>query len=156
MKSLATKAITVLMLTAIVAIAAGALWVEFDSVTPYFKGKSSVLVDVPPGTKSIVIGKLLEDAGVVRSRYTFLVLHYIRRKQTLKAGTYSFEKPQTPKEVMRELISGEVAKQEITIPEGYNRFDIAALIEGAGFATREDFLKATGDTALIADIDPKA
>lgn len=156
MKSLVTKTFAVLALTAVTAVASEVLWVEFDAVRPYLGGKAPVLVDVPPGTRSIVIARLLEDSGVIRSRYTFLILHYIKRQRTLKAGTYSFEKPLTPKEIMRELISGEVAKQEITIPEGYNRFDIAALMESAGFATREDFLKAAAETSIIADLDPTA
>jgi peptidoglycan lytic transglycosylase G len=156
MKSLVAKTFAVLVLGSVAAVASCVLWVEFDAVTPFFGGKAPVLVDVPPGTRSITIARLLEDSGVIRNHYTFLFLHYINRKRTLKAGTYSFERPLTPKEIMRELISGEVAKQEITIPEGYNRFDIAALIEGAGFATRKDFLKATEETGMIADIDPAA
>ena len=156
MKSLAAKTFSVLVLAAVVAVASAALWIEFDAERPYFGGKAPVLVDIPPGTRSITISRMLENSGVIRSRYTFLILHYIKRQRTLKAGTYSFEKPLAPKEIVRELISGEVAKQEITIPEGYNRFDIAALVEAAGFATRDDFLKAAADTSLIADLDPNA
>lgn len=156
MKSLLAKTLAVIVLSAVVASASAALWVEFDAVKPFLAGKAPVLVDIPPGTRSAVIARLLEDSGVIRSRYTFLILHYIKRQRTLKAGTYSFEKPLTPKEVMREIISGEVAKQEVTIPEGYNRFDIAALMEATGFSTKEDFLKAAADTSLIADLDPVA
>ena len=156
MRSPFSKPFAVFALACITAVALVAVGVEVDSARPFLGPRAPVLVDIPPRTSSITIAGLLEDAGAIRSRYTFLILHYIHRKETIKAGTYSFDKPLTPQQVLRELISGDVAKQEITIPEGFNRFDIAALIESAGFATREDFLKATADPGMIKDLDPLA
>jgi UPF0755 protein len=43
----------------------------------------------------------------------------------------------------------------LTVPEGYNIFDIAAAVEKAGLGTSERFLAAErSDTALIADLSP--
>ena len=45
----------------------------------------------------------------------------------------------------------------MTIPEGYNLFDIATAVEAAQLATRDDFLTAAHkDTALVIDLDPAA
>jgi UPF0755 protein len=45
----------------------------------------------------------------------------------------------------------------VTVPEGYNLFDISAAVEAAQLATHESFLTAAHkDTSLIADLDPTA
>jgi UPF0755 protein len=45
----------------------------------------------------------------------------------------------------------------LTIPEGYNIFDIALAAESAGLGSRAAFLAAArGQTALISDLSPKA
>ncbi len=146
------KAFAFLMLAAVL----GAVWIWTDAHQPYLRAQPPVDVDIAPGTNSRRIAQQLEEAGVIRHHETFLVLHYLRKKQTLKAGFYSFDHPLAPKDVLRELISGEMARQELTIPEGLNHFDIAALVEEAGLVKRDEFLKAAADSALIADLDPSA
>jgi UPF0755 protein len=55
------------------------------------------------------------------------------------------------------LRRGDVYYRVVTVPEGYNLFDIATAVEAAQLATRDDFLTAAHkDTALIADLDPTA
>jgi UPF0755 protein len=45
----------------------------------------------------------------------------------------------------------------VTIPEGSNVFDIAAILERSGFTTREEFLDVVREQRhLIADLDPQA
>ncbi len=139
-----------------VVFAAGAVWFEADVNLPYLRSLTPVEMDIAPGTSSTRIARMLEDAGVIRNRRTFLVLHYLDHKRTLKAGFYIFDHAISPREVFRELVQGEVARQELTIPEGLNRFDIAALVEQAGLASRAEFLKASADTSIVADLDPSA
>jgi UPF0755 protein len=58
-------------------------------------------------------------------------------------------------EVYARLVQGDVYTQALTIPEGYNIFDIAAAVESAGFAKRDAFLAAERKhTELIADLLP--
>jgi peptidoglycan lytic transglycosylase G len=151
-----SRPVKVFALLLMVVALAGASWIGADANQRYLRSKAPVDLDIEPGTSSTRIAGLLEDTGVIRSRHTFLVLHYLRRKQTLKAGYYSFDHPISPREVFRVLVLGEVARQELTIPEGLNRFDIASLVAQGGIATREEFLKASSDTSIIADLDPSA
>src|SRR5262249_26518453 len=132
------------------------LWIRHDIETPYLRASGPVLVDVPTGTSTAHIAQILQDAGAIRDRRTFLALHYLQPKQTLKAGTYSFDKPASPRDIFRKLVLGEVSFETLTIPEGFNRFEIADLVQAGGFAERDEFLKATRDNSLIADIDPMA
>jgi len=55
------------------------------------------------------------------------------------------------------LARGDVYFHTVVVPEGYNIFDIAAAIEGAGLGKATDFVKvASGDTSLISDLAPQA
>jgi UPF0755 protein len=60
-------------------------------------------------------------------------------------------------EVYARLVQGDVYTQTLTIPEGYNIFDIAQAVESAGLGSRDAFLAAErADTSLIADLSPNA
>ena len=124
------------MLLLLLAIGAAAYMVY----SPY--GPSTdTFVDIPPGTRATAVATLLRKSGIIRSRYAFALLR-LTRNGTFKAGEYRFDHPAPPAEVYARLIQGDVYTQTLTIPEGYNIFDIAAAVESAGFAKRDDFLAA--------------
>jgi UPF0755 protein len=143
------KFLGILLLLVLLAAAAAAYVVY----TPY--GPSAeTFVDIPSGAGTAAISARLQRAGIVRSRYAFEFLS-LRKGGTLKAGEYRFDRPATPSEVYDRLVRGDVYTQAITIPEGFNIFDIAAAVEAAGFAKRDTFLAAERQhTELIADLLP--
>jgi UPF0755 protein len=78
-------------------------------------------------------------------------------RRTLKAGVYRFDHPAPLLDVYQRIRIGDVYTIALTIPEGYNMFDVAAAMEKAGLGSREIFLTAEQqDTGLIRDLDPKA
>jgi UPF0755 protein len=118
--------------------------------------QSETFVDIPPGTRTPGIAQALEDAGVIRSRRGFEVLRLIKGGK-LKAGEYRFDRPDTLLNVYARLIKGDVFTLTLTVPEGYNIYDIAQAAEDAKLGTREGFLEAAhSQTALIADFSPQA
>jgi len=145
-------------LLGVVLICAGAwiAWTQYDAHEPYLRATPGVLIEIAPNTRTAQIAQELQDNGIVRSARTFMVLHYLEPWQTLKAGSYSFDRPLSPHDVFRKLARGEVSYETLTVPEGFNRFQIADLVESGGFASRAEFLKATQENSLISDIDPMA
>jgi len=141
----------IFLLLAALAAGAGA-WLV---LTPYGPGKET-FVNIAPGSSATAIARKLQGAGIVRTRYAFdLVRAYYRG--TLQAGTYRFDQPVPVTEVYERIARGDVFTKTVTIPEGANIFDIAARVEQAGLVTQKDFLTAAvSQTALIADLDPKA
>lgn len=142
-----------LFLLLVAAIAAGAgAWLV---MTP-FGPETETFVKIAPGSSAVRIGRQLESAGVVRSRYAFdLVRWYMHG--TLEAGTYRFDHPAPVAEVYARISRGDVYTKALTIPEGANIFDIAARAQLAGLGTREEFLRAVRtQTSLVADFDPGA
>ena len=117
---------------------------------------AETFVEVVPGMGSRAIGALLAEHGIVRSRYAFDLWH-ILRGGTLKAGEYRFAQPATLAVVYNRLVRGDVFTQMVTIPEGFNLFDIAQAVQDAQLGSKESFLTAaTQDVTLIADLDPGA
>jgi UPF0755 protein len=140
-----------LTLLLLLLLAAGAA--AYLVYTPY--GPSAeTFVEIPPGTGATGVATLLRKNGIIRSRYAFALLR-LTRNGTFKAGEYRFDHPVPPGEIYARLVQGDVYTQTLTIPEGYNIFDIASAVESAGFAKREAFLAAERQhTELIADLLP--
>jgi UPF0755 protein len=127
----------------------------------------ALLIPVQPATQTFVmlrpgystrrIAAELKSAGVIRSEEAFVLWHYLRRRRSLKAGEYLFEKPANIIDIQKHLRRGDVYFHTVVVPEGFTMFDIARAIEAAGLGPAEDFLKvAQSDTALIADLAPGA
>ncbi len=115
-----------------------------------------VFVDLPVGTSSRAVADKLADAGVLRSRHAFLLLRAWKRG-TLKAGEYRFADPASADTVYSRLLKGDVFTVAVTIPEGFNLYDIAAAVESAGAGSAAAFLQAARrNTDLIAEWAPGA
>ena len=106
------------------------------------------------GTRAIAA--LLAEHGIIRSRYAFDLWHVVRGG-TLKAGEYQFAQAATLPAVYNRIVRGDVYTRTVTIPEGFNLFDIAQAIADAQLGSKESFLAAAGhNVVLIADLDPGA
>ncbi|MBI2678400.1 MAG: endolytic transglycosylase MltG [Candidatus Koribacter versatilis] len=108
-----------------------------------------------PGSPARKIARELKANGLIRSEWAFIALHAWKAK-TLKAGEYKFDHPANAIAVYDRIARGDIFAHTVTIPEGYNMFEVATLMEQAGLGPRADFLKVAKDTALIADLDPQA
>jgi UPF0755 protein len=151
------KSIVILLLLALLITGGAAAFVIF---TPYGP-TSETFVDVTPGSSTHAIAVQLARTGIIRTQYAFAAIRTYREFKdlagTLKAGEYRFDHPATPAEIYARLLRGDVYTKSLTIPEGYNIFDIAQAVEAAGFASRADFLAAErANTSLISDFDPHA
>ena len=136
----------------LLSVAGSAAWLV---LTPYGPERET-FVEVPPGTPAVRIGKLLEAAGVVRTRYAFDLVRSLKRG-TLRAGEYRFDHPVTVMDVYDRIARGDVFTVSVTVPEGANMFDVADRLEQAGFGTKQQFLdEVTRQTHLVADLDPHA
>ena len=117
---------------------------------------AETFVEVVPGMGCRTIAALLAGQGIIRSPYAFDLWHVLRGG-TLKAGEYRFAQPATLPEVYTRLVRGDVYTRTVTIPEGFNLFDIAQAVQDAQLGSKENFLTAAKqDVALIADLDPGA
>jgi UPF0755 protein len=123
---------------------------------PYRGFVDDTFVEIPPGTRTREVARLLAKAGVVRSQLDFLAVRALRPRAKLQAGEYLFRESASTWDVFRRLERGDVYFYEVTVPEGSNSFDISAAVERLGLMRRGDFLEATRDTSSIRDLAPEA
>ena len=130
-------------------------WIGYSLLIPAGPTQQT-FVEFRTGSSARHIATDLQNAGMIRSRIAFLVLHGYERK-TLKAGEYMFDHPATPIEIYNRIARGDTYARILSIPEGYNMFDIAAAVEHAGIGSQQDFLtQVRTQTALVRDLDARA
>lgn len=135
-------------------VAAG--WFTWTALLPVSPSQPTFVL-LRPGWTTRHIARELQHDGIIRSADAFLLLHYVRGLGSLKAGEYKFESPANALEVRRRILHGDVYVRTVQVPEGYNIYDIATVVEQAGLGTAADFITAAkGDLFLIKDLDPNA
>ncbi len=136
-------------------ILAAAIWLAWALYLPA-RTSGTQFVLLRPGFSSRHIAGDLQSAGVIHSARAFLLMHYVLGG-SLKAGEYKFDQPASARQIHDRLARGDIYAHSITIPEGYNLYDIAGVVQLAGLGSAQDFLNAAkGDVALIRDLDPNA
>ena len=141
---------------AIGALVLGAGFLFFRLASPYQGFHGVAFVDIPHGASTTTMATLLADAGVVRSRWDFLLARLTGRFRVLQAGEYRFDRPATAREVAGRIARGDIFYYELVVPEGKNMFEIAAAAEQLGIFPASRFLAAARDPGLIRDLDPNA
>jgi UPF0755 protein len=145
-----TAALTLLV------VCVGLVFIGYWYFTPYRGFGAETFVEIEHGMSSKQIAQMLEHQGVIRSRWAFLLLRTLNPGAPLQAGEYRFGSPQTPWQVFQEIRKGQTFYEELTIPEGSNMFDIAAILAKGDTVKADDFLKEAANPKLIKDIDPLA
>ena len=142
-----------IVLLVVLGVAGWFTWAALLPVSP----SQTTFVLLRPGWTTRHIARELQQDGIIHSANAFLVLHYVQGLGSLKAGEYKFENPANALEVRRRIMRGDVYARTVTVPEGYNIYDIAVVVEQAGLGSAADFVTAAkGDLFLIKDLDPSA
>lgn len=145
-----------LILVVFLLLLIGVGWAGYQCFQPYRAARQPVFIDIEHGSSSREIAAELERQRVVRADWIFLAVRALRPHATLQAGEYQFADGLTPWEVFEKIRRGDIYYQDLTVPEGSNIFDIAALVEGLGSIKADEFLRAAGDPELIRDLDSNA
>ena len=135
-----------------------ALWLRSAVSKPVEHEAADQIISIEPGTGTQAIVARLGEAGIVRHPTALKIyLKLTGRATALKAGDYKFASPISPLQAIDKIVRGEVYLERVTIPEGYNRFEIAeTLAAKTGKATAEEFLRIINDQTPIEKIAPEA
>ena len=106
-----------------------------------------VEVQIPNGTASSQVGQNLEALGLIRSTTAWKLLNkwksFRGEGSGVQAGSYVLSPSQNLGEIASAIWDGDVAQASFTIPEGWNREQMAARFEAEGLTTADEFLAAT-------------
>jgi len=142
----------------LLAVGVFGLWVRKTAIASVEHQSADHLITIDPRSGTQAVVARLAEAGIVRHPLELKI--YMRltgRGGNFKAGDYKFPSPISPLQALEKIRRGEVFLERVTIPEGFNRFDIAeTLATKTGKATAEEFLKLMEDQTPIERIAPGA
>jgi len=111
---------------------------------------SQTIVYIKPKTGVQEIADVLREAGVIQSRWMFLVLAYLQGSLTrLHAGEYEFARGMSLLEILRKLEAGRVITHQVTVPEGFTAADVARLLAGERLVDIERFKVLVADPGFV-------
>lgn len=115
-----------------------------------------VRFEIPKGATFKRVVALLHEAGIVSDPLVFeLYGRYREAGRAVKAGTYLVDLSMTPRQLLERLERGGLPAQvRITIPEGYNRWQIADLLSARGLVDRAAFLERVEKQQLEGRLFP--
>jgi UPF0755 protein len=132
------------------AIVAGVLLLGFGKLTGPER-PTAVEIDWPAGASPEQAASILAEAGLVESEATMaMFLRASGGTESFVPGPHLLPSAATPWELRRMLArSPDRPQARVTIPEGFNRFDIAARLEKLHIVGRRAFLAASADPIVL-------
>jgi UPF0755 protein len=148
------KAISLSVLILVVAVAAGALFFGFQLLKKSVSDdKTEVIFEVTPGGNVTQIANELQKENLIRNAPIFLAYaRFTHQSSKIKVGEYSLNRAMTPDEILGVLVSGKSITRNLTVAEGLNLFDVGAVLEKAGFGTRQEFFALVHDKEFIKSL----
>jgi UPF0755 protein len=121
-----------------------------------FAGEAPQTLLVETGQSAESIGRRLQAFGMLRDPLVFRALVFVRGDGArLRAGEYSLDGTLSLDDIVDKLVRGEVARHDVTFPEGKTIQEMAELALARGLDA-EAFRKAASDPSPIRDLDPLA
>jgi UPF0755 protein len=153
--------VTTIVVGLVVAVVGSAIAAALWSVELPYKGfQAPTFVKFDRGAGTPAMGRALQQAGVIRYSWQFLLARAMSPSVTLQAGEYSFTAPATVRGILKRIAVGDVYYYDFNVPEGSNMFDIARLLDNSsnnqGAIRGDDFLRVAANPASIRDLDPNA
>ncbi|HEX4946801.1 MAG TPA: endolytic transglycosylase MltG [Blastocatellia bacterium] len=148
----------------VVLLAIGGFWINNEIKKPFAHKATEKIITIPPkSSTSAILAKLQQEGVINNATAVSWWLRTLGRGKVLKTGDYQFDSPISPLQVIDKLVRADVATRKITIPEGYNQWEIAEKLAAPlpgmkepAPASKEELLPLFKNTRLIADLDPKA
>jgi UPF0755 protein len=114
----------------------------------------AVVVEVPAYAGVYEIGRRLEEAGVVRSRFAFVAIALLQgSERRLRAGEYEVPKGAATPDVVALLESGRVRQHAILLREGGTVQELARTLEIGRLARADEVLRVAASQAFLRSLD---
>jgi UPF0755 protein len=116
-----------------------------------------ISISIERGSSFGAVAQRLQSAGVVSNVIGFKLLARLRGDAAaIQAGDYHFADSATPGQILDRLVTGDVERLQLTIPEGFSIKEISDRLLHSDFQDATAFLPLTGNVALIRSLNIKA
>lgn len=132
MKKIAFAMVLLIVLGA--AVLASVVMVQVrGAAVPEGEQASTVRLLIERGTGFSTVVRQLHNAGLVKHPWALKVYAKLaRHDRKIQWGTYEFRTSDRPVDILDALVSGDILRVRVTIPEGLTQWEIAAAFETAG------------------------
>ena len=114
---------------------------------------NDLIVTISPGQSFKSTTEVLFAKGVLKSPLRFgLIARLKGYDKKLQAGEYLISGSMSPLLILNKLVKGEVLLHKVTIPEGFNIYQVGDLIAKSGFAEKAEFLKVATDAQFAREL----
>ena len=140
----------------LVLFAVGIAYYGHSRANSAFKGypEQERFFKIDRGETGYMIGRGLEDAGIIEDQTLFLIALRIRGEtERLQTGEYRFSRPLSTLEVARRLVQGDIYTFAVTIPEGLTVQETAEHVAASGLSNKTDLENSFRNTELSKDIE---
>lgn len=121
--------------------------------TPASIEAATKIVYIHPGMSLRDATKVLMKEGLLHDTNKFILWAYLTGVAPhIKAGEYQFDTTMSPHEILNRLVEGATIIHKVTVPEGYNLFQIAKLLSQNGLAEEEKFIERALDPQFTASL----
>ncbi len=114
-------------------------------------GTGRILVEIPPGMPASRIARMLEDRGLIRNAWFFVVLASLSEDE-LKAGAYELDGRWPAHRILRKLRRGRPYTVKVTIPEGLTLKQIAGILQRRVRVDSAAFVALATDSAFARSL----
>jgi UPF0755 protein len=140
--------LVVLFLIIILGIAAGVAYKTF--LTPTGDVKEPIVIEIKKGDTLMKTASTLEDMGAIKDGRIFIAAaKIIGVERTIRTGEYEITPEMSPKDILFLILKGSVVEYRVTVPEGYNIYQIAEHLESLGFVDGSAFLGLARDGEFL-------
>lgn len=116
-----------------------------QALSPTEADGTVVQIEIPAGSNSTKIARILEEHGIIRDYEMFgYYLRYKNEGRTFKAGLYEMETGMSLDDIIAKLNAGDTVKIEMvrfTIPEGFTVVQMADRLSEEGLVDRDQFMQ---------------
>ena len=136
----------------VIGIAAG-LFFElktFASTPANTSAPEPIVINVSQGQSLNKTADLLYREKLIKNGTKFVLIARLKGlDKQLKAGEYLLSAAMTPLQLLDIMVKGTVKLYKLTIPEGYNLYQIADLVETSNLGTQKNFIQGATDTGRV-------
>ncbi|MBN8236722.1 endolytic transglycosylase MltG [Halobacillus kuroshimensis] len=144
--------LTVFTLVILIVGISGYLYVK-SALEPVDPGNDKqVDVEIPLGSSTSNIASILEENDIIKNDMIFRFYTKFKNESGFQAGDYQFTSSMTLDEVIESLKSGKLVKDPaltVTVPEGQNVEQIAAIYAEEFSFTSEEFMDKINDVSYV-------
>ncbi len=94
----------------------------------------------------------LKEKNLIKNEKFFVYLALIEGKSNILIGKYKIYRGMSSRDIIKKLSAGDIIRRNVTIPEGFNLYEIAQRLEENNIAGSDEFLEYAFDRVYLNSI----